>query len=183
MLLSLSPTQTRTCLRGWASPGVHPYDDLQGLLLPSVEHSHLVQLFSPTRHHSPYPRHCSSPHFAHPGLMLPSSRCQRICQHAHQLLCVELPAGDADHAPPGSVPASSIHRLRPPSLTHPGLPGPYAGCLQAPAVSISSAHKCDKRHKCEWRAEAAVCDYMRGSLYVCVTEWRSQNKITRTLKP
>lgn len=140
VLLSLPSTQTRTCFRGWASPRVHSYDDLQGLLVPSVKHSHLVQLFSSTRHNSPCPCPCSRPHFAHPGLMLPAARRQCLRQHAHQLLCVELPAGDADHAPPGSVPASSIHRLRSPSLTHPGLPGPYSGCLQAPAVSISSTH-------------------------------------------
>lgn len=170
VLLSLPPTQTRTYLRGWASPGVHPHDDLKGILLPSVEHSHLVQLFSPAQRHSSYPWSCSRPHFARPGIVLPAARCQCLRQHAHQLLCVKLPAGNADHASPGSVPASSVHRLRPPSLTHPGLPGPYAGCLQGPAVSISSTYECDEHDKCEWRAEAAVCDYMRGSLYVCVTQ-------------
>lgn len=171
MLLSLSPTQTRTCRQWWASPGVYPYDDLTRLFFPSVKHSHLIQLFSPTRCHAPYSWPCTSPHFACPGLVLPATGCQRLCQHAHQLLSVELPAGDADYAPPGSVFASSIHRLCPPCLTHPSLPGPYTGHLQAPAVSISSTHECDecnKRNKCQWRAEAAICDYMRGFFCMCV---------------
>ena len=148
VLLPLPPAQTGALVRRRVrrrsrrgSPlGDHPHDgqrgDLQRFIVPPVQHGHVVQLLRPARRASPG---SPSPH-AGSGLLLPAPWCQRLRQHAHQLLRAQLPAGHADHASPGTVPAPTVHRLRPPCVHHHSLPGPHSGRIQTPPVPLPASH-------------------------------------------
>ncbi|CAL8235275.1 unnamed protein product, partial [Arctogadus glacialis] len=147
VLLPLSPPQAGAVGGGRGrgpSPGDHPHDGqrghLQGLLLPPVQHRHLLQLLGPGG--SPPARPPADN--ARPGVLLRPGGRQRLRQHAHQLLGSQLPAGHPDHAPPGTVPPPAVHRLRPPRHV-PGrrLHGPQPpGGLPPAAVPLPPAHQC-----------------------------------------
>ncbi|CAF92342.1 unnamed protein product, partial [Tetraodon nigroviridis] len=59
---------------------------------------------------------------------------------------LNLPAGHADHASPGTVPAPPVHRLRPPRAAAGRLPG-RPGRVQVPPIPVPSAHQWVQRHR------------------------------------
>lgn len=161
VLLPLPPTQTGAQRGRRSSPGVHPHDDLEGLVVASVQHGHVVQLLRPAPSAQDHPGSGSRAHFAHTGLVLPAAGRQRLRQHAHELFGPELPTGYTDHAPPGPVPAPAVHRVRPRGLAPAGLLGSHAGHVQGATVPLPTAHECDQRDESE-RGTKAGRDFVSG---------------------
>lgn len=127
--------QQRPCPRDDSHDGQHRY--VTRLVLPSIEHGHLVQLFGSSRRSPSRTR----PHATRPSLVLPAARRQRVREHAHQLLSAKLPAGHSNSSSPRPVLASSVHRFCPPRFSGSSLSRPHSSRISTIAVSVPSANQ------------------------------------------
>ncbi len=144
VLLPLSPSQTGAFIRRWLRRRVQqhprPWDDshdgqhryVARLILPPVEHGHLLQLLSSAG------RPPSRPYAPRPGLVLPPSGRQRLFEHAYQLLSAKLPASHSNPSSPRPVSTSSVHRIRPPCFSVSCLPRSLSSRLPPISVSLPS---------------------------------------------
>lgn len=90
--------------------GDHPHDPqrqhVARVLLPPVQHRRQLQL----------QRQLGGPgapnEVTDQLLLARGHHEQRVCEHAHKLLCAQLSAGHPDRAPPGAVPAPPLRGLR-----------------------------------------------------------------------
>lgn len=149
VLLPVSPSQTRAFIRRRLRRSIQqrprprddPYDGqhryVARLVLPPIEHGHLLQLFGSASRSTSRTR----PTTTGPSLVLPAAGRKRLRKHAYQLLSAKLPASHSNSPSSRTVSTSSVYWIRSPCFSSSCLPRSHSSGLSPIAVSVPSANQ------------------------------------------